>query len=484
MLQPWTCHCGQTNVGPAPCSACLNAAPPGIGGVAPPAARRGPGTAVMALALVTAVLLVGGLVSAVLVATHEDQPAAVPRAAEARSAEARTVEARTVEVSPTSEPAADASELERALPALMRFVQETRGLPFTTPVEVTLLPDKAFRARLADQEGEDAAQAEEELKTTQRVLEGLGLLEKGIDLKAAVDSLYGDAVAGFYDTEKHDLVVRGEQLTVSVRTTLVHELTHALQDQHFDIDRKDFDDRDDEASTGLTGLVEGDAVRVERLYLASLTRAEQKQGEREEGAAGAGIDPALPRVLLQLVAFPYIYGPDFATAVVEGGGQSRLDEAFGEPPTTSEQLLHPEVFLEGQPVQVARDPGRRRGGDRPRRARRARPAARAERQRPERHAGGGRLGRRPLRRVAEGRRHLRAGAGGHGQPPGRRRAAWRPRRPGRAAQGTDRDRTGPVHLHVVRLRGRFGWDSLACNPVPTRGRETRAGHRRSRHPVG
>jgi hypothetical protein len=253
-------------------------------------------------------------------------------------------------------PAPGASELERLLPSLLRFTAAARGLPFVRPVRVTLLGDEAFRARLKQDADEDAEEDEEELRTTQRVLEGLGLLEKDIDIEKALESLFGDAVAGFYDTEEDDLVVRGEQLTVGVRVTLVHELTHALQDQHFDIDRKDLDDRDDEASSGLQGLVEGDAVRVERLYLESLSAKERKDAELEELAAGAGIDPDLPPVLLQLVAFPYIFGPEFATAVFDEAGQERLDAAYLDPPSTSEQLLHPETFLAGEDVVAVETP--------------------------------------------------------------------------------------------------------------------------------
>jgi len=349
VLEPWTCrHCGQRNVGPVPCSACLNAAPPGVGAspaAAPtndrPALRR-------ALAIGTAVLLIASLGAAAL---HD------PGDAEGMvTVGGLGAEGRTAELTPDSQPGPAASDLERAVPALMRFVQEARGLPFTAPVKVTLLPDKAFRERLTEEEDGEQAEAEEELETTQRVLEGLGLLERGIDLEAAVESLYGDAVAGFYDPEEDDLVVRGEELTVSVRTTLVHELTHALQDQHFDIHRPELDDRDDEASTGFTGLVEGDAVRVERLYLESLSDAERKRAELEELEAGAGIDADLPRILLQLVAFPYLYGPEFTTAVFEVEGQARLDAAYAEPPTTSEQLLHPEAYLRGEAITAVTAP--------------------------------------------------------------------------------------------------------------------------------
>lgn len=344
VLEPWTCHCGHRNVvGAAACSACLNAAPGSIAGAVPRPEPWRPGAAFRSIAILTSLLLVAGLVSAVIVSGRDEDSAD-------GQDRASPVAARTVEVGPDSVPAAGASELERLLPTLLRFTSAARGLPFVRPVRVTLLGDDAFRARLLEDAEEDAAEDAEELQRTQRVLEGLGLLEDDVDLEKVLESLFGDAVAGFYDTEKDDLVVRGEALTMAVRVTLVHELTHALQDQHFDIDRDDLDERDDEASSGLQGLVEGDAVRVERLYLESLSAKERKRAEVEEMAAGAGIDPDIPPVVLQLVAFPYIFGPEFATAVFEQAGQARLDAAYAEPPTTSEQLLHPESFLDAEPI--------------------------------------------------------------------------------------------------------------------------------------
>ena len=338
VLQPWTCHCGQRNVGPSACAACLNAAPPSIAAALPKVEPWRASPLFRAAAVLAAVLLVAGLVAAAVVSAEDD------------GGGVEQVAARTVEVGPDSVPAPGASELEQALPELLRFTSAARGLPFVRPVRVTLLGDEAFRARLKADADEEAEEDEEELRTTQRVLEGLGLLERGIDLERALESLYGDAVAGFYDTEKDDLVVRGDRLTVGVRVTLVHELTHALQDQHFDIDRDDLDDRDDEAASGLRGLVEGDAVRIERRYLDTLSARERKQAELEDMAASAGIDPDVPPVVLQLVAFPYIFGPEFATAVFEEAGQGRLDAAYAQPPTTSEQLLHPESFLAAEPI--------------------------------------------------------------------------------------------------------------------------------------
>ncbi|HET9443479.1 MAG TPA: hypothetical protein VFO65_09150 [Acidimicrobiales bacterium] len=333
MLQPWTCHCGQLNAGPAPCSRCLNPAPPfAAWGAAPEPPRRS--LAVLGLSLVVAVVLVAGAVASFVMSSRDDDGGG------------GDLRGRTAVYSPDQQPAAGASEVERTLPELMRFVEQARGLQFKEPVKVTLLGDRAFRARLR---GDDvSAQDEEDIRTTQRVLQALGLIESDVDLGSAVESLLGSAVAGFYDPEDDDLVVRGEDLTASRKVTLVHELTHALQDQHFDIEGRELDERDDESADGLTALVEGDAVRIELMYLESLPLAEQKAFETEESALGAGISPSTPRVLLELLGVPYSVGPDLVDALLGAGGQSRLDAAFGDPPTTSEQLLHPEAYLAGQ----------------------------------------------------------------------------------------------------------------------------------------
>ena len=340
MLEPWTCHCGQRNAGPSPCSACLNAAPSSLNGSVVTVEPWRPSLVHKATALLTAVLLVAGLAAAAVVS--RDDPGEVARE------DAGPVVARTIEVGPDTVPAAGGSELEQVLPELVRFTARARGLPFLRPVKVTLLGDEDFRARLEANADQDEAEDADEIRTYQRVLEALGLLKKGVDVEAALESLGGDAVLGFYDTETDDLVVRGDELTVTVRVTLVHELTHALQDQHFDLSDDAFEERDDESSLGFHVLVEGDASRVEQIYLDSLSSREQKQFEIERMEIGSRIDPDIPRVLYQYVAFAYLVGPGFTTTVYGRGGQERLDAAFRDPPVSSEQLLHPEVYLAGE----------------------------------------------------------------------------------------------------------------------------------------
>ncbi|HEX2849169.1 MAG TPA: DUF6782 family putative metallopeptidase [Acidimicrobiales bacterium] len=343
VYRPWTCVCGQSNRGPWPCTRCFTPPPPEV--VASPTLpsphRRHP--AVIGLAIVVAVLLLAALAGAVVVSREPGGAAA----------------GVTVEVGPDAPPPplpGDRGKLAAALPGLMRFVAQARGLPFTKPVKVTLQSDSAFVRTFQKEQLRDTASRRDELAKTEKVFEALGLIGRDVNLQKAVDSLYSAGVAGYYDPQKKALFVRGDKLTPMVRITLVHELTHALQDQHFRIDRPDLDKRDDESSTGLTGLVEGDATRIEDEYRQGLTEAEQKQDETEESSAAAGIDPTTPRVLIYLLAFPYIVGPDFTKAVVAQAGQGRLDTAFEEPPTTSEQLMHPDAFLAGDGPKDVRAP--------------------------------------------------------------------------------------------------------------------------------
>lgn len=289
-----------------------------------------------ALAVVVAVLLVAGLAAAVV--RDDDGPTA---AVTTTSSTASTVPGQTTTTG------APSTELDRAIAEIEAFVAKARRLPFKSQVKVTLLDDAAFRARLKA----DSDLDKEELAKTTKVLRALDLIGPGVDLEKALDSLLGDAVLGFYDHEKDELVVRGATLTPGVRQTLAHELTHALQDQHFELNRPELDDRDDEASLAFSALVEGDARRIEGEYTRTLSKAEQRQAERQ--TSGVDLDPTIPEVLLDSLLFPYVSGPPFAARVAAA---ERLDEAFRTPPTTTEQVLHPARYLAGEQPRTVAEP--------------------------------------------------------------------------------------------------------------------------------
>jgi hypothetical protein len=240
---------------------------------------------------------------------------------------------------PSSTAAVDAA-LMAFVPAAESFVESHRGLKFKTPVKVTFLADKAFQQELGKINGTDAAGYVTEAK----VLHALGLLDGLPDLAKAEQSLQDSGVIGFYDPKTKQLFVRGVDAKPSVRHVLVHELTHALQDQWFSIDRTF--PTDDETELAWRTLVEGDAVRVENEYIATLSAADKRQIQQAD--AGGSLPPGVPDILLELDYFPYQAGPPFTEAVVSKAGQDRLDAAFTKPPTSTAQVIHPDLFLAGR----------------------------------------------------------------------------------------------------------------------------------------
>ncbi len=228
--------------------------------------------------------------------------------------------------------------IQAVLPELEAFVARERGLAFKRPVEVELVGDAAFRARVQEFDEEDR----EELRDVQAVLYAMGLLDRGVDLEAVVKSFSEDSILGFYDPETKELVVRGTSPTPFVRSVLVHELTHALEDQHFDLNREDLGD---EATIGFEALAEGSALRIEERYRRSLSRQERREADRAEAEFGKNLPEDIPEVIELAFSFPYAYGPDLVETIVRVGGQVRLDAAFADPPASSEQVLDPRRYL-------------------------------------------------------------------------------------------------------------------------------------------
>jgi hypothetical protein len=291
-----------------------------------PPQRRDPSLLVALVALVVALALVAGIV---VLVTRDDGGEAAP-APEPPARES------------TSTAAPD--QLEQAVRELSDFVAEERGRPFEEEVDVELLDDDAFVDRLRAQSEEDRSSVEE----SGRLLRAVGLLDADDDLLEAVDRATAEGVLGFYDPEDDALVVRGSELTAGVRSTLVHELTHAWDDQHFELHRPAVEEADDESWFGFSALVEGNAVRVEETWQGTLSPGERVELRSDEGTAAQRLQSAdVPPIVLQILTLPYVVGASLVLELVRVGGEARVDAAFAAPPTTSEQVLDPTTYVDG-----------------------------------------------------------------------------------------------------------------------------------------
>jgi len=134
---------------------------------------------------------------------------------------------------------------------------------------------------------------------------------------------------------------------------VVHELTHALQDQWFSLMVQSSSGNDD-ADTAYVALVEGDAVRIETAYVATLSAKDRQALSTQCG--GGPMPSDVPQVLIDMLEFPYVVGPTFTRAVLQARGQKGLDDAFRHHPAASSQVLHPDRFLHGDKPQRLPDP--------------------------------------------------------------------------------------------------------------------------------
>lgn len=245
---------------------------------------------------------------------------------------------------------------------LAAFVEKERGLKFDHPVYVDFLSASEYTDASTADESAVSPEDRADLDRYAGQLRAFGVASGKIDLFAAYNAVSDGGTSAFYSSTDERVRVRGTELTVGLRVTLVHELTHALQDQHFDLDRLNGDEVDSSESGAFRALIEGDAVRVEETYQSDeLTTAEQAEydkefaGELKDSEASTKDVPAFVNASF---AVPYVLGKPFLMMLVNDDGNDAVDAAFASPPDTEEHLFDPASYLakeEGRHVDLDLD---------------------------------------------------------------------------------------------------------------------------------
>ena len=235
-----------------------------------------------------------------------------------------------------------------------RIAAHERGLSFRHPVPVRFLAPKAF-AKTVTQDSDDLSKDDRaEIANSTGLLRAFGLISGNVDLFKSVNRFSGGGVLAYYSYEDQRITVRGHVVTPAMKSTLVHELTHVLQDQHFHIGdrmkqlRKDGPDT---ASSVLDAIIEGDARRVQTRYRDSLTtqqRAALDAAQRKESAAGQHRISDVPPALVSILTSPYTLGEALTETIAANGGNAAVDRLFRHPPTHETVLLDPYRVLSHQ----------------------------------------------------------------------------------------------------------------------------------------
>jgi len=229
------------------------------------------------------------------------------------------------------------------------FIEAEKGSPFDFPVFVDFVPEDEFVADVTERTT-NVSEAQRTAATQEIArLRALGLVEGDVDLLKEETALRGSGTAALYDPITKHVRVRGTELSLAVRGTLVHELTHAWQDQYYDLGRLPLLATAQEQDAFRT-VAEGDAVNVEDAWIQSLSEADQASYEQErekEGDSAASGMKSVPDVLIASFGAPYAFGPSFMRGVEADGGIDLVDEIWFEPPTVDEQIMNPWEFIEG-----------------------------------------------------------------------------------------------------------------------------------------
>ncbi len=292
--------------------------------------------------------LAGALAVAILAATCSPTPNSPTPGSASPSATAAS--------SGTSPTPAGSQDLAALYGSIQEDVIAIRELEPTTEIEPQVFDEAEVKARI--EASFEADNPEDVLAATERLYKALGMMDAEANLNDLYIELLGSQVAGFYDPEADELVVvsRSGAIGPAERVTFAHEFTHALQDQHFDLDALGLDEigQGDRALARLS-LIEGDATAVMQTW-----QTERLTPEEMQEVFAAGLDPEalailrrMPTILRDSLTFPYTQGFFLVLSLQSAGGWDAVNAAYDDPPASTEQLLHLEKYTAREaPIEV------------------------------------------------------------------------------------------------------------------------------------
>ncbi len=248
------------------------------------------------------------------------------------------------------------AEMVQVMERIDQEVIAVRGLPEERPVERRFLTRDELRAYIV---AEMAAESTpDDYRHSGQELWMLGLGPQDLDLETLFIDLQTEQIAGFYDPETDTFYLVGDSPALSPvdQITYAHEFNHNLQDQAVDLNAGlEQNEFDADRSLAYRALVEGDATLLMNQWTQDYLFGMLEQNEllamvqelQEQQEQSTVLDSA-PTILKAGLYFPYQEGLTFVQALYDQGGWAAVTAALSDPPTSTEQILHPEKYLAAQ----------------------------------------------------------------------------------------------------------------------------------------
>ena len=217
---------------------------------------------------------------------------------------------------------------------------------------------RQLRSRYGDMFGSEEWQ--EELSSFTVALATLDLMSPDTDLASIRTDISIEQSPSYYDPEDNGIYILHDIDPTSPygRMLYAHSYDHVLQDHNFGLDSlgipiTELFQHADQA-LAVTSLSEGDAALAAGQYSATyFSDAERLQAQQSAKKQGSATLNSAPGAIRELYLFPYTAGKDFAQQLYDLGGWQAISDAYTNPPASTEHILHPASYVEGdQPVQI------------------------------------------------------------------------------------------------------------------------------------
>jgi hypothetical protein len=226
-------------------------------------------------------------------------------------------------------------------------VAQLRGLPPLEPVRFRILDRAALRYLLESKLEEGLPP--NWLQEYEAVAKIVGAIPERTNLRKTMLSLLSEQIAGLYDDQTKRLCVLADfnMSRPLAKIILAHEICHALQDQHYNLKHlplMNYEDND--AALAALSVVEGDATLLMQDYAGESIQGSDVLKLLDIFEVDQRALNSAPYFLKQQLIFPYMGGADFLTRISYRDPELR-EEAFINPPQSTEQIMHPEKYASG-----------------------------------------------------------------------------------------------------------------------------------------